>query len=344
MKPDDQTNLILLTVCIAFVLLVTSVVACIIFYRKNIGAVKEADPEDKSTLQARKYRPSVIPLSSILEGKLDMPAKDEFEHLFQYQDKIESKLSTYQGKRNIEKIGLNAKPNIFPYDHNRIKLKDQIDGSDYINASLVSSLRRSDEPSYDEVIYTSYVPTFQIQFIIGQEPGQNTLTRHVQVIHEQRVHVVISLHRGDGTNKLIMGKIEGFQHMTRKIVKKIQVTDTMCVYIYELFNTTSVETQYKTQVLFFEIFDFPKNAEFDDADARHLLSNIASIRKQIKAKNNSLKMMAHDDDAGLYGASIFVTLYEILENVDCSVTEINQLIQSAEDINVYEGVNGLRKD
>ena len=341
-----QTNVVipLLTVCITLVLLVTSIVACVIFYRKQYRVAEKADTEDKSTLPDRKCKPSIVPILGILKGKLDMPTKDDFDRLFQYQDKIESKLSTYQGKRNNDKIGLNAKPNIFPYDHNRIKLKAMVDDSDYINASLISSLRRSDDPSYDELIYTSYVPTFQIQFIIGQEPGKNTWIRHFQMIHEQRVHVVISLHRGNIKRQLMVGNIEGFQHMTRFMVQNIQVTDTMCVYIYELFNTTSVETQYKTQVLFFDIFDFPKTDHFDVEDARNLLTNIASIRKQIKAKNNGLKMMVYDDEAGLSGASIFVALYETLESVDCSVNEHNQLKQSAEDVNVFEVVNGLRKD
>ena len=132
--------------------------------------------------------------------------------------------------------------------------------------------------------------------------------------------------------------------MIRKTVKKIQVTDTMCVYIYELFNTTSVETQYKPQVLSFEIYDLPKKDDFDAEDARNLLTNIALIRKQIKAKNNALKMMVYDDEAGLSGASIFVALYEIMANVDSSVNEHNQLKTAAEDVNVFEVVNGLRKD
>ena len=333
-----------IAVCIALVLLVGSVVASVIAFRKNLQMAIKIDPEENSMMPNGKYKSSIIPIAGILEGKFDMPTKDEFERLFQYQDKIESKLSTYQGKRNNNRPGLNAKPNVVPYDHNRIKLKDMLDGSDYINASLISSLRQSDEPSYDEIVYSSYVPTFQIQFIIGQEPGQSTLTRHFQMLHEQRVHVAISLHRGKGTKTLVLGNVSGFQHMTRKTVKKIQVSDTMCVYVFELFNTSSVETQYKTQVLFFEIFDFPKTDEFDAEDARNLLTNIASIRKQLKAKNDALKMMIYDDEAGLSGASIFVTLYQILENVDLSVNENNKLKQSAEDVNVFEVVNGLRKD
>ena len=318
--------------------------ACVIAYRKKTPTAKKEDPEAKTTIPDRKRKSGLVPISGILEGKIDMPTKDEFERLFQYQDKVESRLSTYQGKRNNDKPCLNADSNIFPYDHNRVKLKHMIDGSDYINASVISSLGRSDEPSYDEVIYSSYVPTFQIQFIIGQDPGQNTWTRHLQMIHEQRVHVVINLHRGNCSETLMVGHEDSYQHMIRKTVKKIQVTDTMCAYIDELFNTTSVETQYKTQVLSFEIYDFPKKDDFDAEDARNLLMNIAAIRKQIKAKNNVLKMMVYDDEAGLSGASVFVALYEIMANVDSSVNEHNQLKTSAEDVNVFEVVNGLRKD
>ena len=86
-----------------------------------------------------------------------MPDEDEFKRLFEYEDKIESKLSTYQGKRNNDRMDSNMKDSILPYDHNRIKLRNLVDGSDYINASLISSLRRSEEPSYDEILYSSYV-------------------------------------------------------------------------------------------------------------------------------------------------------------------------------------------
>ena len=54
--------------------------------------------------------------------------------------------------------------------------------------------------------------------------------------------------------------------------------------------------------------------------------------------------MVYDDAAGVSGASLFVALYEILENVDGSVNEENKLKKSAEDVNVFDVVNGLRKD
>ena len=341
---DSNTTIIICIVLAIGMTLFGLVVAIGIFYRKKIRSAMKEDPEGKSMMSTSKFRSGLVPISGILEGKFDMPDEDEFKRLFEYEDKIESKLSTYQGKRYNDRMDSNLKDRILPYDHNRIKLKNLVDGSDYINASLISPLRRSEEPSYDEVIYSSYVPTFQIQFIVSQEPRETTLTRHFQMIHEQKVHVVISLHRGRGTKMLLVGKVDSFNHMTRKTVKRIQVSDTMCVYIYELFNTTSVETQHKTQVLSFEIYDFPKKDDFDAEDARNLLTNIASIRKQIKAKNNVLKMMVYDDEAGLCGASIFVALYEIMANVDSSVNEHNQLKTSAEDVNVFEVVNGLRKD
>ena len=134
-----------------------------VVYRKKNQIPRSTVPGDEAMMPKSKCRSGVVPISGIFEGKFDMPTKDEFERLFKYQDKIESKLSTYQGKRNNDKIELNVNANILPYDHNRIKLKNLVDGSDYVNASFISSLRRSDEPSYDEIIYSSYVPTFQIE-------------------------------------------------------------------------------------------------------------------------------------------------------------------------------------
>ena len=185
-------------------LLASLIVASAIVYRSKIKGAIEPVQDEEEMIMIGKSRPGLVPISGIFKGQIDMPTEEEFARLFQYQDKLESKLSTYQGQRNNDKMGSNTKDTILPYDHNRIKLKNLIDRSDYVNASLITSLRRSEEPSYDEVIYSSYVPTFQIQFIVGQEPQKNTLTRHFQMIHEQKVHVVISLHRGVGIKNLML--------------------------------------------------------------------------------------------------------------------------------------------
>ena len=55
-------------------------------------------------------------------------------------------------------------------------------------------------------------------------------------------------------------------------------------------------------------------------------------------------MLITDDDAGVSGAALFLALYEILEKVDACLDENNLVKPSADDINVFDVVNRLRKD
>ena len=75
-----------------------------IVYRKKMRATMKEYPEEKAMVSTSKFRSGLVPISGILEGKFDMPGEDEFKRLFEYEDKIESKLSTYQGKRNNDRM------------------------------------------------------------------------------------------------------------------------------------------------------------------------------------------------------------------------------------------------
>ena len=55
-------------------------------------------------------------------------------------------------------------------------------------------------------------------------------------------------------------------------------------------------------------------------------------------------MLITDDDAGVSGAALFLALYEILENVDACLDENNLVKPSADDVDVFDVVNRLRKD
>ena len=78
--------------------------------------------------------------------------------------------------------------NILPYDHNRIKLMDPIDGSDYVNASLILL------SNYNDPDRASLMPnSVKVSFIASQGPTIDTCVHHLQMIHEQEVDVVIML-------------------------------------------------------------------------------------------------------------------------------------------------------
>ena len=80
---------------------------------------------------------------------------------------------------------MNRNKEILPYDHNRIKLKNPIDGRDYINASLVLP------SNYSEPDRLSLLP--KLSFIAAQGPMEDTTSHFLQMIYEQKVDIVVML-------------------------------------------------------------------------------------------------------------------------------------------------------
>ena len=162
------------------ILVVTGIV-CICKIKYNKSSSKDAC-EDVA-LKKQKLLSPKIPISTIMESNVHLPEQEEFDGLFKYKDNITSRLTTYQGRRNNDKAGLNQNKNILPYDHNRIQLTNPIQGSDYINASKIKKV--CDDPSYDEIIYSSLVQTYQIDFIV------DTLSRFVIVLIPRNVNYLV---------------------------------------------------------------------------------------------------------------------------------------------------------
>ena len=79
-------------------------------------------------------------------------------------------------------------------------------------------------------------------------------------------------------------------------------------------------------------------------DTKDLVEGICRIRSEFKLEKSSLKILLHDSSGGLCGSAVFLSLHEILQKVDESFTEENQLKKSAEAIDVFNIVNNLRKD
>ena len=321
------------------ILVVTGVV-CVCKIKRNKSSSKDAC-EDVASKKQKLLSPK-ISISRIMDANVDLPEQEEFDSLFKYEDNITSRLTTYQGRRNNDKTGLNQNKNILPYDHNRIQLTNPIQGSDYINASKIKKV--CDDPSYDEIIYSSLVQTYQIDFIVGQKETSITLSRHLQMMHEQKINVAIHITGGKPVRNLKVGRVDSFNHMKRKTVMNMPMSETLIAYRYEIFDTTSSYTQYKTNVTFFEIAEVKWDDTTLSGQTRNFVSDLTLIRKHLAKKSNSLKMLITDDDAGVSGAALFLALYEILENVDASLDENNLVKPSADDINVFEVVNRLRKD
>ena len=91
-------------------LLASLIVASAIVYRSKIKGAKEPVQDEEEMIMIGKSRPGLVPISGIFKGQIDMPTEEEFDRLFQYQDKLESKLTTYQGQRNNDKMCPHANP------------------------------------------------------------------------------------------------------------------------------------------------------------------------------------------------------------------------------------------
>ena len=76
---------------------------------------------------------------------------------------------------------------ILPYDYNRIKLVNLIDGRDYINASQILP------SNYSEPDRSSLLP--KLSFIAAQGPIGDTRSHFLQMIYEQKVDIVVMLNQ-----------------------------------------------------------------------------------------------------------------------------------------------------
>ena len=133
-------------------------------------------------------------MDAMRKGNVKIPSIDEFNKLMKFTDDISNRFTTAQGKRYNKEPSFNLDPNVLPFDHNRVRLKNTADKIDYVNASWLAEI--SEEPSYDEVIYTKYAPYHQLKFIVGQNPLGKTMQHHFALIHENRVDLVAHFHDG----------------------------------------------------------------------------------------------------------------------------------------------------
>ena len=100
--------------------------------------------------------------------------------------------------------------NIIPFDHNRVQLQTPINGTDYINASHITGMNADPlaarESRYKDTAFklnnspnvkseSNPARFSNINFIACQGPLPNTLTHHLQMLHENKVDIVVMLTR-----------------------------------------------------------------------------------------------------------------------------------------------------
>ena len=79
-------------------------------------------------------------------------------------------------------------------------------------------------------------------------------------------------------------------------------------------------------------------------DTMALVEGICLIRDEFKLEKSSLKVLLHDPNGGIGGSAVFLSLYEIFQQIDESFTDAGQLKRSAQGVDVANIVNNLRND
>ena len=87
--------------------------------------------------------PRSVDFTEIATGNVSLPNDKEFAKLDKYVEKDGSKSKMSEGRKNNQ-IGLNRNTDMLPFDEHRVKLREPINGRDYVNANWLSKMANND--------------------------------------------------------------------------------------------------------------------------------------------------------------------------------------------------------
>ena len=212
-------------------------------------------------VEKRKTKNRRISFTDVVNGNVEQPSVQEFNNLVSFEDDdLSQRLTRFQGQR-FNKIGqLNLVKTVLPFDQNRVKLKNPIDGYDYINASLISQPSFEDR-TYDEVIYSDILSCKNVRIIVGQDPLPHTLPHHWALIYENEVDFVVNF----TTKSLKLGKVYRFGSISVRVLNQRKMSETLSRTEISLFNMSAPGAKHEHRSSIFKIIGWP-NDEILGAD------------------------------------------------------------------------------
>ena len=291
--------------------------------------------EDNRSILPTTYE---VPLKSIVSGNVSIPTLAEFQNLKQCDMDSEEFCAIYLAQQ------LNHNKTTLSYDHNRIKLRKAIGGSDFVNANWISS--KSDECTYDGVIYCSYIPYNSIKFGTGASPIPATILHHFQMINDCLFDTVIGFSDEKNKNPFQFGKVYHFDSLSVKIQTQVQMTKNLTRTEMFLSDEKSATSDTNHTVIYFEFDAWPK---FESTNFKEIaftvVSSICIIRDEIMyGKITSPKVFTHDSNGGIRGSAVFLAMYQLMDEIDDSFNSENKLKKYVDHVDVYGIVNCLRDD
>ena len=303
--------------------------------------------------------PRSVAFTEIATGNVSLPNEKEFEKLDKYVEKDGSKSKISEGRKNNQ-IGLNRNTDVLPFDEHRVKLREPINGRDYVNANWLGKIR--DDDYYDEAAntttrvevneeYNAYYeedPTVEpiekasnvnVTFILGEDPTTNARPHYYQMLLENFVSVVVQIKDQAETKAPKIGKDRHFGHMTRNIQSREKVNSNLYKTEMYIINTNT-NKNFRHLLTSFELIRQPLSGNTND-----FLTAMSIIRNCFKDVDGSVKAMVHDEEGGIGGASVFVVLHDLLQRVDELFEKGKQSSFSDDEgptLDVFKIVNGFR--
>ena len=290
----------------------------------------------------------VIDVDSLLDNTFQSPSKEEYDELEENDKKrtgLNSDMTMSQGRRhNDGRNGImNIKDNILPYDQTRVKLKTPINGFDYINASWIYKVKEHNV--YDDVY--AFLSATKINFILTQDPTKDTEKHFYQMIFEQQVDIVVHIY---SDNKVPKWKKKTHGNITRELVERIKLENNIVRETIEIVFAQQKRTVNKHRSMVYHFSAWPTDDQFKDDDSNNLLTLISLVQRDIDKESGTFTIAAHDPSGGVEGASSFITLFQMVQELDTKLkvrsAELQDISRQGEMhfINLFDKVNELRKE
>jgi protein tyrosine phosphatase len=262
---------------------------------------------------------------------------EEFDKLHRYEEKSDEFFTSFDGERYNK-----DHESFLSFDHNRVKLRNGTDGLDYVNASWLSPI--SEQGKHDDFNNPANDLMQDINFIIGQDPMPQTMSHHFQMIHENGIHIVVNLQKGNDYKPLKFGAAERYGQMEVNLLQRKLIHDYLFRSEISLCNTTQPDAQYQHNFISYQFTAWPQH-EISLLDETHdLVSAICVIRQQMKHTKGNIKVMSHDPEGGVCSSAVFVCLLDLLQKVDAGLIPDDHVKHSVEGNDVSKVVNNLRKE
>ena len=248
-----------------------------------------------------------------------------------------------QGQRyNDGKRGrLNIQKNILPYDQTRVTLKKPIKNVDYINASWIQTANEGNV--YDDVY--DFLASSKINFILTQDPTQDSHHHYFQMMYEQKVDVIV--HVGSDRNLPQWDKVS-FGNVYLELVESVNLNENVQREKLTIFVKADVLI-HSHPVTVYHFSAWPSDDQYGESDSKNILTLISLIQRDIGKPTKEFTIAAHDASGGVTGASSFIALFQMQQDLNTKLKvrkkglmDISQK-EEIEYINVFDKINELRK-